>query len=97
MGKVKLVEGIRGIACVVVILSHLLLTFFPHVHGFDLEILQEMSVLNIIHDFPFGFLYAGGAAVYIFFVLSYKLILVRYIFWLRIQRADEGKWLLLSE
>lgn len=63
------VEGVRGAACFMVVLAHLILFFFPHLYlgapeGSDREIQK------LIRDSPFAFFYSGLAAVYIFFVLS---------------------------
>lgn len=69
--KFLAVESIRGIACFMVIVSHLSLTFFPFLHSFDGK--ADPSVNNVqwfIHESPFGFFFSGSAAVYIFFVLS---------------------------
>jgi len=35
--KVLSVESIRGVACFMVLLSHLSLTFFPYLHAFNGE------------------------------------------------------------
>jgi len=68
--KLKAIEGIRGVACFMVVLSHLSLTFFPHLHAFSGKAGIENSVQGFIHNSPFGFIYSGTSAVYIFFVLS---------------------------
>ncbi len=68
--KVAAAEGIRGIACFMVVLSHLSLSFFPYLHYFDHSRLTASSLELSIHHSPFAFFYSGTAAVYIFFVLS---------------------------
>jgi peptidoglycan/LPS O-acetylase OafA/YrhL len=68
--KVRSIEGIRGVACFMVVLSHLSLTFFPYLHSFALEADSSFFVQNFIHNSPFGFIYSGTSAVFIFFVLS---------------------------
>lgn len=68
--KVAAAEGIRGIACFMVVLSHLSLSFFPYLHYFDHSRLPPSSLELSIHHSPFAFFYSGTAAVYIFFVLS---------------------------
>ncbi len=70
MSKVKSVEGIRGIACFMVVLSHLSLTFFPYLHAFTGEAGVDNPIQGWIYNSPFGFIYSGTSAVYIFFVLS---------------------------
>lgn len=68
--KIRSIEGIRGIACLMVLFSHLSLTFFPYLHSFSLEADSNYSVQKMFHDSPFGFIYSGTSAVFIFFVLS---------------------------
>lgn len=68
--KVGSVEGIRGVACFMVVLSHLSLTFFPYLQGFIGKAGANNPIQSFIHNSPFGFIYSGTSAVYIFFVLS---------------------------
>ena len=68
--KVAAAEGIRGIACFMVIFSHLSLSFFPYLHSFGSYRAPPYALELAIHHSPFGFFYSGTAAVYIFFVLS---------------------------
>ncbi len=68
--KINSVEGVRGLACFMVLLSHLSLTFFPFLHNFGEGSDAGFPVQQFIHDAPFGFLYSGTSAVFIFFVLS---------------------------
>lgn len=69
--KYPAVESIRGIACFMVVLSHLSLTFFPFLHAFDGKANQVINpIQSFIHESPLGFFYSGTSAVYIFFVLS---------------------------
>lgn len=68
-GKVKSVEGLRGIACLVVLLSHLSLIFYPYLHG-QKEYLIKSNFDRILSEYPLGFLYSGTSAVFIFFCLS---------------------------
>ncbi|MCK5830520.1 MAG: acyltransferase [Methylococcales bacterium] len=70
MSKVKAVEGIRGIACFIVVISHLRLTFFPNLHKVNESIGENNQIQSFIHNAPFGFIYSGKSAVFIFFVLS---------------------------
>ena len=65
------VEGVRGIACFMVLLSHLGLTFFPYLHAFNGKADLDVNGLQaFIHNSPFCFFFSGTSAVYIFFVLS---------------------------
>lgn len=69
MQKLNAAESIRGLASLVVVLSHLSLSFLPGLHRFDPPS-TEIAWVNWIHHSPLGFLYSGTAAVYVFFVLS---------------------------
>ncbi|TVO59091.1 acyltransferase family protein [Denitromonas halophila] len=68
--KLNSVEGVRGLACFMVLMSHLSLMFFPFVHNFGEGSGANFPVQQFIHHAPLGFLYSGTAAVFIFFVLS---------------------------
>lgn len=68
--KVLSVEGTRGVAAFMVILSHLSLTFFPYLHAFSGAPDPAHAVQYAIHHSPFCFFFSGTAAVYVFFVLS---------------------------
>lgn len=68
-GKVKSVEGLRGFACLAVLLSHLSLIFYPYLHGQKLYLIRS-SLDKFILDYPIGFFYAGTSAVFVFFCLS---------------------------
>lgn len=70
MNKLKAIEGIRGVACLMVVFSHLSLAFFPYLHAFAGEPGSNNPIQYWIHNSPFGFIYSGSSAVYIFFVLS---------------------------
>lgn len=67
--KINSVEGIRGIACLMVFLSHLSSTFAPSMHTGNAS-QAKSSYEMLIHNSPFAFFYSGVAAVSIFFVLS---------------------------
>lgn len=72
MSKINSAESIRGLACFAVIISHLILTFFPGLHYLkpEDEHLPNYEFFTTVFNSPFTFFYAGSAAVYIFFVLS---------------------------
>ncbi|HDR2758951.1 TPA: acyltransferase [Enterobacter mori] len=67
--KLDSVEGVRGIACFMVLLSHLSLIFFPFLHGENASQIKTI-IEPSIYSLPLGFVYSGTAAVYIFFCLS---------------------------
>jgi len=69
MSKLLHVEGIRGLACFIVLISHMALTLFPVLtHGIDASGLHQVQ--KAIFNSPFSFFYSGKFSVYIFFVLS---------------------------
>lgn len=71
MSKINSAESIRGLACMAVVFSHLILTFFPLLHTNLVSDFEKMtSIERWIFNSPFNFWYSGSAAVYIFFVLS---------------------------
>lgn len=62
-------EGIRGLASLIVVFSHLALTYWPALHsGQQADVMSgfELKVFNS----PFTFFYSGTFAVCIFFVMS---------------------------
>ncbi|MCU5774314.1 acyltransferase [Erwiniaceae bacterium BAC15a-03b] len=67
--RIGAVEGIRGLACLMVFLSHLSSTFAPSMHTGNPSS-AKTSLDLLIHNSPFAFMYSGAAAVGIFFVLS---------------------------
>lgn len=66
--KLQHVDGLRGIACFMVVLSHLALIFYPGLH--DPDLINNNSIVKLIFNSPLAFAYSGTSAVYIFFVLS---------------------------
>ncbi|MER0127121.1 MULTISPECIES: acyltransferase family protein [Franconibacter] len=66
--KLLHVDGLRGVACLMVVLSHLALIFYPGLH--DPTLINNNSIINFIFNSPLSFIYSGTAAVYIFFTLS---------------------------
>lgn len=69
MSKINSAESIRGIACLVVVISHLTLIFFPLLHNFE-NVVPNPGLSGLIYNSPFTFLFSGTSAVFIFFVLS---------------------------
>lgn len=70
MSKINAAESIRGLACVAVVFSHLSLTFLPFLHNFESVDSSGVAWIDWLHHSPFGFLYSGTGAVFVFFVLS---------------------------
>jgi peptidoglycan/LPS O-acetylase OafA/YrhL len=70
MNKLHSAESLRGLACIAVVFSHLLGTFYPQLHSFYESELPKFELAETIYNSPFTFLYSGTGAVFIFFVLS---------------------------
>lgn len=70
MSKINSAESIRGLACMAVVLSHLSLTFVPFLHNYEQSPSSGNSLIDWLHHSPFGFLFSGTGAVFVFFVLS---------------------------
>ncbi|MEH4986606.1 acyltransferase [Enterobacter asburiae] len=66
--KLHHVDGLRGIACLMVVFSHLALIFYPGLH--DSNLINNNQFVNFIFNSPLSFFYSGTAAVFIFFTLS---------------------------
>ena len=74
--KLLAVEGLRGVACLMVVLSHICLTFYPYLvsSGGRYSRGYEGTIGGIfegfIFDSPLTFVFSGQYAVFVFFVLS---------------------------
>lgn len=66
--KLHHVDGLRGVACLMVVFSHLALIFYPGLH--DSNLINNNHIISFIFNSPLSFFYSGTAAVYIFFTLS---------------------------
>ena len=66
--KINSAESIRGLACLAVVFSHLAMSFFPFLHHFDPNEKTDLAWVYAIHHLPFGFLYSGDAAVFVFII-----------------------------
>ncbi|MBL5946423.1 acyltransferase [Enterobacter asburiae] len=66
--KLHHVDGLRGIACLMVVFSHLALIFYPGLH--DSNLINNNQFVNFIFNSPLSFFYSCTAAVFIFFTLS---------------------------
>ncbi|WP_072053834.1 acyltransferase family protein [Obesumbacterium proteus] len=91
--KLGYLDSLRGIASIIVVISHLTLLYFPYLHNVkNIPIPSENYIQSWFYNSPLGFCYSGSAAVYIFFIMSgivlsismsnrnlFKLISSRYI------------------
>jgi len=67
--RVAALDGLRGVAAFVVIISHVIAGFFPALY-FGAEGKPGLEIQNAIAGSPVFVLYSGTFAVYVFFVLS---------------------------
>ena len=66
---IRALDGLRGLAALIVVISHCALAFFPYLHSgvsADLNADWQIAVFNS----PFLALYSGGFSISVFFVLS---------------------------
>jgi len=69
-GKITALDGLRGLAAVFVIFSHITLLICPYLHlGASYEANPESWSRNLF-DSPFTFFFKGTSAVMLFFVMS---------------------------
>lgn len=69
MGKLYYFEGIRGIAAVVVLISHFIQIFYPGLFSTDVSLMHH-GLEEGVSETPLNLLYNGNFAVCLFFVLS---------------------------
>ena len=67
MGRIKYLDGLRGVAALQVLLLHLLSCYMP---GLVFAGPDHGTISSEIHGSPLGLLYDGSAAVYLFFLIS---------------------------
>ena len=68
--KNKAIEGLRGLAAIMVVFSHIVLTFWPALHSrSDCSATCKPWQYGVINS-PLSFLYSGTFSVCVFFVMS---------------------------
>lgn len=71
MSNIRYLDSLRGIACFIVVLSHLSLVYYPYLHNFNNGAIPETNSMQFyIHNSSFSIIYSGTFAVYLFFILS---------------------------
>ncbi|HIF9067517.1 TPA: acyltransferase family protein [Photobacterium damselae] len=60
-------DSLRGIAAIIVVISHSFLWFVPSIHDGSAH---QGTIEKLIFDSPFSFFYRGSSSVYLFFILS---------------------------
>lgn len=67
--KIKWVNGLKGVCCIMVVLLHLTASFFPDIIMCSDKIMK-FDIKNIISLTPLNIFINGSFAVYIFWILS---------------------------
>ena len=87
--KISHLEGLRGIAAIIVILSHFVVGFYPALYnGHTSETHTTIQAETYIYDTPLNIFYAGNFAVCIFFVIS-GFVLSHKFFKEKIKRSND--------
>lgn len=68
--KITYLDGIRGVASIIVVISHVVMWFAPYLHGGPALNPNLSGASKLLFDSPFTFIYRGNSAVWLFFVLS---------------------------
>lgn len=68
--KIRSLDGIRGIAAISVLFSHVFLWFDPYLHAGKRASESPSEFSHWLFNSPFTFFYKGESAVWLFFVLS---------------------------
>lgn len=63
------IEGIRGIACLIVLFGHSVACIFPAIY-FGSTYQAHSCIEDMIHETPLNMLFNGSAMVMIFFIIS---------------------------
>ncbi|OME07846.1 hypothetical protein BSK64_06205 [Paenibacillus odorifer] len=79
MHKLKFIDGLRGVAALIVVLNHFAVGFYPALYNGDINQVHTQSNLElIIAKSPLNLIYNGSFAVCIFFLLSGYVLSYKY-------------------
>lgn len=70
MNREQYIDGLRGLAALVVVISHFCCAFYPATDTLQLKDMRESPLEAVISQTPINLLYNGNFAVCIFFVIS---------------------------
>jgi peptidoglycan/LPS O-acetylase OafA/YrhL len=77
--KILYFEGLRGIATLIVVFNHYMLSFYPAVYSKSaLEIHTSNGLEKIIYNSPLSIFFNGNFAVYVFLILSGIVLSINY-------------------
>lgn len=83
MQKLKYLDGLRGLAALIVVISHFVVAFYPSLYNGSIDSVHTQKNLELwISKSPINLFYNGNFAVCVFFVLSgyvlsYKFFITR--------------------
>lgn len=77
-GKIVYLDGLRGVAALTVVFSHLVYMLFPAMQTGDFSTAHFPLVEKLVRYSPLSLIYGGSLAVYIFFVLSGYVLTYKY-------------------
>lgn len=79
MQKIKYLDGLRGVAAFIVVLSHYMVGFYPASYTGRLEDIRAGHAIDLlVSGTPLNVLYGGNFAVTIFFILSGYVLTYRF-------------------
>lgn len=79
MEKEKYLDGLRGLAAFIVVVSHFLIGFYPSFHTGNIDTLRTNSGIEILFaKTPLNLIYGGNVSVCIFFILSAYVLTYRF-------------------
>ncbi|WP_460223853.1 acyltransferase family protein [Bacillus cereus] len=80
MGKIKYLDGIRGVAALIVVFSHIAQIFYISlITGIENTKHMPDGIENMIRSTPLNLIYNGNFSVFIFFVLSGYVLSMKFI------------------
>lgn len=79
--RLAYLDGLRGIAAVLVVIHHLMIGFYPATYTRTSEVHSGGAVEWILHDTPLGIVINGGLAVALFLLLSGYVLSLQFDSW----------------
>jgi len=77
--RIYFIDGIRGLAAIIILLSHIVSAFYPILHSKDSRLLDSASpLIKVITCSPLNIFYYGSWGVVLFFIISGYVITYNY-------------------